>query len=188
MMRAVGQSVRQIAGALGVGSSTVLRDISDSKSVAGVTFGTPENNNGSITSDIQLGSGHTVTGRDGKTYAAKVSQAANEEPCIPERLKSYFNDVPLFQKAAQCAEQAANAFQEIEQTPAFQKANEGKKPRLYSTTIRAARRAINAITPRRPCPRCGGEFEPSLDNDPCKTCGGRGYQTDEEVAAEEDGK
>src|SRR5260370_30965924 len=49
-MRAEGQSVRQIADTLGVGRSTVYRDIADSKASAGVPDGTPENGQRSETS------------------------------------------------------------------------------------------------------------------------------------------
>ena len=66
-------------------------------------------------------------------------------------------------------------------TPAYLKAVEGKKHREHSTYIRTAGRAIESMTPKRPCPACGGEHEPSLDNDPCKVCADKGYQTADEV-------
>lgn len=87
----------------------------------------------------------------------------------------------MFENAARLATRVANIFQEIEQTPAYRAAVEGKKHREHSTFIRAAGRAIEHMTPKRPCPECGGMFEPSQETDPCKTCQGRGYQTAEEV-------
>jgi hypothetical protein len=103
-------------------------------------------------------------------------------PQLPDRLKPFFMHVELFQQAVRLAESLANLFQEIEQTPAYIKAFEKKKRRDHSSLIRNAARVIELITPKRPCPECGGRYEPSQDNDPCKTCMDKGYQTNEEVA------
>src|SRR5262245_20217454 len=180
-MRAEGQSIRQISGALGMGKGTVERDIADSKSSAGVPNGTPENNNPSEISPVQEADAPKVTGRDGKSYQAKKKADSEVQPEIPDRLRPIFASVPLFQQAGRQAERLANLFQEIEKTPAYLKGVEGTKNRAYSTYIRSAARAIQALTPKRPCPECGGIYEPSQDNDMCKTCGDRGYQTAEEV-------
>jgi hypothetical protein len=107
------------------------------------------------------------------------------ESAIPERLKPFFADVAKFEQAARFAERLANRFQEIEATAAYCKAVEGKKHREHSTFIRTAGRAIRAMTHRRPCPECGGRYEPSPDNDACKTCRDRGYLTAEEEQAHE---
>jgi hypothetical protein len=89
--------------------------------------------------------------------------------------------VQLFEEAARLTARLANLFEEIEKTPAYLKAVNGKKHRDRSTYIREAGMFIKSITPKRPCPECGGEFEPSMENDPCKVCMDRGYQTAEEV-------
>jgi hypothetical protein len=89
--------------------------------------------------------------------------------------------VLLFRKVARLAVALANLLEEVETTPAYVRAVQGKKHRQNSTYVRAAGRAIESMTPKRPCPQCGGEYEPSLDNDPCKTCADRGYQTADEV-------
>jgi hypothetical protein len=122
-----------------------------------------------------------VTGRDGKSYPANRQPDADSEPEVPKRLQPIFASVPRFKRAARIAVHLADLFEEIEQTPAYRKAVEGKKHALFSTYIRSAGKAIEAMTPERPCPECGGVYEPSLDNDPCKTCLDRGYQTTEEV-------
>ncbi len=105
------------------------------------------------------------------------------EPIIPERLKQYFVDVEKFEQVARLAERLANLLQEIEQTPAYGKAVEGKGHKRFSTYVRTAAQAIGAMTPKRPCPHCGdGEHPPSLDSEPCMACGDKGYQTAEDLA------
>jgi hypothetical protein len=114
-------------------------------------------------------------------HQANGTPDTDSDSGIPERLQPIFASVPLFQNAARRAERLANQFQEIERTPAYVKAVEGTQHKQYSTYIRSAGRKMAAITPKRPCPECKGEYEPSLETDPCKICGGRGYQTAEEV-------
>jgi hypothetical protein len=106
-----------------------------------------------------------------------------EGKSVPERLKPLFACVPLFERAVRLAERLANTFQDIEQTPLYCQAVEGTKHPVYSTYFRSAARALRSMTPRRLCPGCGGEFEPSLENDPCQTCRDRGYLTAEEADA-----
>src|SRR5262249_51990225 len=69
---------------------------------------------------------------------------------VPERLKPIFACRPQLVLAARRAEGLANLYQQVEQTPAYGKAFEGTKHRDHSTFIRAAGRAIKAITPERP--------------------------------------
>jgi hypothetical protein len=172
--RQQGQSLRTIAAEEEISESQVRRDLEEA---SGAPHGAPDDNEGAPPGAPE--SNGKVRGRDGKTYPASNPAAA--VPGIPDRLKRYFANVDLLQQAARLAERLANIFQEIEQTPAYLKAVEGKKHKQYSTYIRTAGRTIASLTPKRPCPDCGGEFEPSQDNDPCKTCFGRGYQTAEEV-------
>jgi transposase-like protein len=168
-LRADGESTRQIAQVLGVDPKTVRRDLA-----SGGAFAPP----GSAKNGQTEPCSGTVRGRDGKIYSATTPAS---EPKIPERLHGYFASVPMFKHAARIAVRLANLFQDIEQTPAYLKAVEGKKHTAYSTYIRSAGRAIEAITPTRPCPECGGIYEPSPDNDPCKVCADRGYQTIEDL-------
>src|SRR5438445_69346 len=103
-MRADGESVRRIATTLGVGSSTVQRDITDSKSAAGVPNGTPETNLRSSTSeDATSFEAPKVAGRDGKSYPANRQPDADGKPNIPERLRPYFASVTMFERAARLA-------------------------------------------------------------------------------------
>jgi hypothetical protein len=157
--RASGISQRAIAEQEGVSQKQIRRDLEGS----GETPDSPEPVNG------------MVQGLDGKHYPA------NKETAIPDRLQQYFLSVPLFQQAVQLIERVANLLEDIERTPAYLKAYEGKKRKEYSTYVRSVGRAIRAMTPARPCPECGGIYEPSQENDPCKTCMDRGYQTAEEV-------
>jgi hypothetical protein len=120
-------------------------------------------------------------GFDGKSRPTKDQDDVEHRSTIPARLQPYFGCVYFFEKAARLASRLANIFQSIEQSPAYRKGFEGRKHRDYSTYIRSAGRAIEAITPRRPCPECGGAYDPSEENDICKVCGDRGYQTAEEV-------
>lgn len=159
--RREGQSLRTIAAHEGISNKTVRDDL-DKAREEGYT---PE----------------LVTGLDGKTYRANGSAGGELEEPIPERLKQYFDSVPLFREVARLAVRLANRFEEIEKTPAYLRAVHGKKHKVHSSHIRAAGRAIEALMPKRPCPECGGEYEPSLENDPCKLCYDRGYQTAEEV-------
>jgi hypothetical protein len=102
---------------------------------------------------------------------------------IPERLQQYFASAEAFANASRLAIRLANIFQEIEKTPAYLKIVTGKRHREHSTYIRTAGLEIDAITPVRPCPDCGGAHEPSEDSEPCKACEGRGYQTKDEIGA-----
>jgi hypothetical protein len=82
-MRARGKTVRDIAETLGVGKSTVQRDISDAEASAGVPFGTPDptpatRRNGFSGEPAQSGE---VIGRDGKTYSARKPRKRKVEPC-----------------------------------------------------------------------------------------------------------
>lgn len=159
---ASGMSQRAIAEQEGISQTQIRRDLEGS----GEPGGAPEPVN------------DTVQGRDGKLYPANKETESN----IPERLRPYFDSVPLFQQAAQLITRLANALEEIERTPAYIKASEKeKKRREYSTYIRSVGRAIEAMTPARPCPECGGIYEPNMENDPCKTCLDKGYQTAEEI-------
>ena len=107
--------------------------------------------------------------------------AATTDLGIPDRLKPFFENAALFDQAANRANRAASVFEQIEQTPAYKTAVEGKTHRETSTTLRAVARAVAAMKPARPCPECGGEHEPSQDSDPCHACEGKGYQTVEEA-------
>jgi hypothetical protein len=177
VMREEGHSLRDIASTLGVGSSTVKRDIADSNLSAGVPNGTPEI--GTAPTIPQKTGPRKVTGKDGKSYAA--NKAACSDPKIPERLVPIFGSVSLFNRVAKLCTRLANQFEELEKTPAYLKAVNGKKHRVESTCIRAAGKAVEAMTPKCPCPECGGKYEPSLENDPCSKCGEKGYLTAEEV-------
>jgi hypothetical protein len=159
--RASGMSQRAIADQEGVSQQQIRRDLEDS----GETPVSPEPVNG------------TVQGLDGKLYPAIKETGPN----IPERLQQYFASVPMFQQAVQLISRLANVLEEIEKTPAYLKACEGKKRKEYSTHVRGVGRAIEAMTPARPCTECGGIYEPSMENDPCKTCMDKGYQTAEEI-------
>jgi Homeodomain-like domain len=161
--RASGLSQRAIAEQEGISQRQIRRDLEDS----GESGDSPELANG------------RVQGRDGKLYPA--SKGTEREANIPDRLKPYFDSVPLFEQATHLATRLANLCEEIEKTPAYLNAVRGKKHRDRSTYIREAGMFIKSITPKRPCPECGGEFEPSMENDPCKVCMDRGYQTAEEV-------
>jgi hypothetical protein len=121
------------------------------------------------------------------TAEATAPQDTAAEPAldsvIPDRLRTIFEAAPLFAEAARRAGPLADLLAQVEQTPAYAKAVEGKKHTLHSTRVRDAGEVIAALRPARPCPACGGASEPCLDNDTCATCGGKGYQTAEEVKA-----
>jgi hypothetical protein len=75
-MRARGRSMRQIADTLGVGKSTVQRDISDAEASAGVPNGTPGDSQPSTTSAKR------ITGSDGKPYRSrKTKRRKKAQPC-----------------------------------------------------------------------------------------------------------
>jgi transposase-like protein len=185
-LRADGRSTREIAETLGVHHSTVARDIQDNTEGnlnSGVANATPE---GAAEHDPENSPGVanatpvTVVGRDGKRYRVHSGADTPQCPKIPKRLETIFASVPLFEKARRLAVHVANLFEEIEASPAFLKAVEGKKHRVFSSYFRTAAQTIELMTPKCPCPECGGEYEPSLDNDNCMTCKDRGYLTAEE--------
>jgi hypothetical protein len=112
----------------------------------------------------------------------EAAPPAPTDSSIPDRLRPIFESIPLCQKVERLSRRLAKLLQEVEQTPAYLKGVEQKEHRReYSTSVRAAGRAVSALMPMRPCPDCGGAHEPSPDNDPCTACGGRGYLTAEEV-------
>jgi hypothetical protein len=120
---------------------------------------------------------------DGGETGGPTGSTPESGPVIPERLKPYFEDAPLFDQAARRAVPLANLLAQIEQSPAFLKAVEGKKYTLHSTRVRAAGQVMAALKPVRPCPACGGAEEPSLENDRCEACEGKGYQTADDIEA-----
>jgi hypothetical protein len=131
----------------------------------------------------QSGDGTESEAAAEETMESCPESPAEGEPKIPERLKPYFEHLPLFEQAPRLAERLANLLQQIEQTPAYRKAVEGKKHRENSTYVRSAGRDIESLTPKRPCPVCGpGEHVPSPDSEPCTACGDKGYQTADEAA------
>jgi hypothetical protein len=143
------------------------------------------------------GSGPADAGRseadepDDESEAAPSTDSGAEEAAlvdaegrpVPERLKPLFALVPPFDQAVQLAERAANAFQDIERTDLYRRAVKNTKYLDYSTYFRGGARAVRSMTPGRLCPQCGGEFEPSMENDPCPACRDRGYLTAEDAAS-----
>jgi hypothetical protein len=142
-----------------------------------------------VTPDVTVEalSGPCPQGGESETPAGAAPQdTASEVACdpgIPDRLQPIFEAAPLFAEAARRAGPLADLMAQVEQTPAFQKAVEGKMHTLHSTRVRDAGEIMAALRPARPCPACGGASEPSLDNDTCATCGSKGYLTAEEVKA-----
>lgn len=168
-LRADRMSCRRIALLLGIDEKTVRNDLS------GAEFSAPDSPNVEETHATPL----KVIGDDGKEYPA--SKPSPESAEIPDRLKPFFEAVPQFKEAVRRAIALANLFQAVEGTPAFQEAVQGRKHTLYSATLRTAARALEGMTPARPCPDCGGEHEPSPDAEECPGCSNKGYQTKEEV-------
>ncbi len=100
---------------------------------------------------------------------------------LPARIKPYFADTTLFEKATKKAKALAKMFVAIEQTPAYKVAVEGKKHREHSSYIKTAGRFVNAIKPVVPCPNGCGVAAPSADSDPCDLCGGKGFQCTQDI-------
>jgi hypothetical protein len=203
-----GQSLRAIAEDEDVSVTTVRNDL-DRSGVQGCTPEKTTDPEGGIdpgdkgfgeedgvTSTSPAPAGGKVKGRDGKTYPAKRLKAQGPgdpspeadtpaapalDPAVPARLRPYFEHVGLFEKAHRLALRLASLVGEVEQTPAYRKAVEGKKHHLYSTSFRTAARTLRSLTPWQPCPNCGGAYEPSPDSEPCKLCADKGYQTAEEA-------
>lgn len=121
--------------------------------------------------------GQVVIEPEGSTEESPEEDEAPPTPTIPERLQQFFASVPLLRKAVSLAKLAGMAFQEVESTPTYLKEVEGKRHEEYSTNFRSAALAIKAMIPKCPCPECGGVHEPSMENDPCKTCLDKGYLT-----------
>jgi hypothetical protein len=74
-LRARGQSLRNIADAVGVSPATVLKDITDAEASAGVQNQTPGESQPSTKSP------KTVTGQDGKTYSSRKPRKKKAKPC-----------------------------------------------------------------------------------------------------------
>jgi hypothetical protein len=104
---------------------------------------------------------------------------------VPDRLVAIFEEVPLFRAAIAFANKAANAFQLLQQTSAYQKLqgepSRQEDRRVYSTLFLTAARKSEAMRPAVVCPECGGVYEPSPDNEWCQKCGGNGYLTADEA-------
>lgn len=105
------------------------------------------------------------------------------EPAIevPARIKPHFDAIPLFKDAAQKAVRLANVLRDAEKTPAYKAVHEGQEVQVYSSTVNLIATNYQNDTPVRPCPEGCGEAEPSPDSDPCPKCGGKGYQTKDDI-------
>jgi hypothetical protein len=180
-LRAGGQSTREIAASLGVSQTTVVNDLKGDEAAPGEQNCSPEARNGAKSTIPASPQPPRVTGKDGKSYPANKQPDANSEPEIPARLREAFNCVPSLKKAVRRANQAANAFEEAEKTCVYLDAVKGKAHEQHSTTFRTAASRLKSMTPVRPCPDCGGAYEPSLENDSCGTCLDKGYLTSDEA-------
>lgn len=103
------------------------------------------------------------------------------KPKIPDRLGPLFDLKPLIEEGIQQSKRLTNKLLEIEAHPAYPIVAKGKTKKQYSTYSSEIFSSLQSIIPVRPCPECGGEHEPSMENDPCMTCMDRGFQTVEEV-------
>jgi hypothetical protein len=103
---------------------------------------------------------------------------------VPERLVPIFETDSQFRRAVTAANRAARAMQHVEQTLAYQKlqseSSNRRDHRVYSSFFSTAARTVAAMRPANLCPECGGAYEPSLDNDPCNSCDGKGFLTADE--------
>jgi hypothetical protein len=81
------------------------------------------------------------------------------------------------QEGTRLADRLVASLEAIENTPHYQRACEGKPHAQHSTYVRTAATTLRSLTAIQPCPTCGGVYEPSMENDPCSTCGDRGYLT-----------
>lgn len=130
-LRANGHSVRAIAGALGVGKSTVDRDLG-----SGVPRGTPAQNLGSE-------SRKTVTGTDGKTYPAKQSKPAAKKakkPAPPAADKLQARVTELEATLAETKEALAEMTDLAASAKAFEEKDEFKQMQVLRLELRSCKR------------------------------------------------
>jgi hypothetical protein len=109
-------------------------------------------------------------------------------PPIPDRIKPYFEHASLHDQVARKAVEFGNLLRQYEEAPSYKKAVAGKPHTQYSNAAFAAGRAATLYKPVRPCPHGCGEVEPSLDNDPCPACQGKGYLTADDIEMTEAAK
>jgi hypothetical protein len=134
-----------------------------------------------------------ATGEQGPNHEAEndpepESTADSPEPPLPDRIRPYFEGAGLFDQAARKADELSNLLRQVEETPAYKKATDGRPHTWYSNTVRTAGRTTRLLKPVRPCPHGCGAVEPSLDSDPCPACQGKGYQTAEDIEMAEAAK
>lgn len=104
-----------------------------------------------------------------------------KESLIPARLMPVFSHCNLIRDAAAKATTLTRLLRQIEDTKPYKDFWEGKKRLVGFTHVQMIARHLTFMLPSRPCPECGGAYEPSQDSDPCPVCKDRGYQTAEEV-------
>lgn len=113
--------------------------------------------------------------------AEQVQEAADEvQAAIPERLQPIFKHVPLWKAAAGMLKRAAAMLKVVEDSLLWQQLDGGKH--VFNVKLLSTAEAILKRLPKCPCPECGGNHEPSQDNDPCKKCGDKGFLTAEEAS------
>ncbi len=102
-------------------------------------------------------------------------------PEYPERVRPYFDEIPLLDSVHKAGTRAVHELQKYEQSVSFLKSTEGKKRTLISTYVKTTLQFIEWLRPVKLCPNGCATVAPSDDSDPCKLCGGKGFQNKEDL-------
>jgi len=152
------------------------------------TRGEPEDQDDSPNGggDERVVEGQDDSAEEGQEGATKDLPA---DEAMPERYREIFACEDVFDAAVRVLTRAANALQQVEESPAyramgtfelqFQKDRNLTK-RVYSSDCVAAARLMKGLKPAKLCPECKG-IEASQDAEPCATCGGKGFLIADEV-------
>ncbi len=211
--REAGKSIRALASEEGVSKSQIERDIDETD--ATVPGGTVEGKDGRTRTatpkkpdkpaepaPMVVDASPRTAEQESAYEQAVVDHAArngerqppkekplvdNDGKKVPDRLKKFFLESPLFGSAIAACHRAKEALRAVEASEAYQLAetftadNPGGDRRIYSTACLTAVRKLEAMRPALVCVECTGQYEPSPDSELCPSCQGRGYLMGEDL-------
>lgn len=132
---------------------------------------------------VEIAGGETPTAAQVReaVQAQQDGEEVQPQSNLPERLRPIFEEAAIWKTVVAQLRRTATALRALEESALWQRLDPDPDKKVYHTVLAAAAIVIEARTPAVPCPNCGGEYEPSLDNDPCPKCLDRTFLCREEV-------